>query len=55
MKSKIATASKRDLLVQVRRLTPEQRLEAFLVHSRLVTELYHAGQRHRFETSAPRR
>jgi hypothetical protein len=55
MKSKIATAGKRALLVQARRLTPEQRLEAFLVHSRLVTELYRAGQRHRSEASAIRR
>lgn len=55
MDSKIATISKRALLVQVQRLTPEQRLEAFLVHSRLVTELYRAGLRHRAEISAKRR
>jgi hypothetical protein len=54
MESKLATAGKRALVIQVRRLTPEQRLEAFLVHSRLMTELYRAGQRHRSEASAIR-
>ena len=54
MDSKVATASKRALLTQVQRLTPEQRLEAFLVHSRLMTELYRAGLRHRTEAAAAR-
>jgi hypothetical protein len=36
-----------DLLTATQRLTPEQRLDAFLTHSRLMMELYQAGQRAR--------
>lgn len=32
------------LLAATQRLTPEQRLDAFLTHSRLMMELYLAGQ-----------
>lgn len=35
------------LLAATQRLTPEQRLDAFLVHSRLMMELYLAGQQAR--------
>jgi hypothetical protein len=36
-----------DLLAATQRLTPEQRLDAFLTQSRLMMELYQAGQRAR--------
>nr|WP_298717829.1 hypothetical protein [uncultured Steroidobacter sp.] len=32
------------LLAATQRLTPEQRLDAFLTHSRLMMELYQPGQ-----------
>jgi hypothetical protein len=35
------------LLAATQRLTPEQRLDAFLTHSRLMMELFQAGQRAR--------
>ncbi|WP_129776406.1 hypothetical protein [Peristeroidobacter soli] len=35
------------LLAATQRLTPEQRLDAFLTHSRLMTELFQAGQQAR--------
>jgi hypothetical protein len=50
MESKLAAEAKRSLLAANQRLTPEQRLDAFVVHCRLMMELYHAGQRIR---SAP--
>jgi hypothetical protein len=37
----------RGLLAATQRLTPEQRLDAFLIHSRLMMELYQAGQQAR--------
>ena len=33
-----------DSVEAMRRLTPEERLNAFLTHSRLILELYSAGQ-----------
>ena len=47
MDSKLATAGKQAVLAGSRRLTPEARLEAFLVHSRLMAELYRAGRERR--------
>jgi len=47
MRSKLAQETTRALVAQTQRLTPEQRLEAFLAHSRLLTELYLAGQKSR--------
>jgi hypothetical protein len=35
------------LLAATQRLTPEERLDAFLTHSRLMMELYQAGQQAR--------
>ena len=35
------------LLAATQRLTPEQRLDAFLTHSRLMMELFQAGQQAR--------
>jgi hypothetical protein len=44
MRSALASQQRRDLVAATRRLTPEQRLEAFLVHSRLMAELYQSGR-----------
>ncbi|HEX7061055.1 MAG TPA: hypothetical protein VF200_03745 [Woeseiaceae bacterium] len=45
MKSRIAEQSERAMLDSVRRLTPEQRLNAFLEHCRLIASLERAGRR----------
>ena len=47
MESNIAKAAERALVAATQRLTPEERLNAFLVHCRLVTELYEAGRKMR--------
>jgi len=49
MKSLLAERSRTDLTAQLRGMTAEQRLQAFLQHCQLVTALNRAGQ-----TSAPR-
>jgi hypothetical protein len=49
MESKIAQQAREDLIAGTRSLTPEQRLQAFLRHCRLVMQLYRAGQRMRAE------
>ena len=54
MLSKLAQEARRTLVAETQRLTPEQRLEAFLAHSRLLTELYLAGQKLR-DLRPPRR
>jgi hypothetical protein len=54
MDSRLASAAKRAVLNESRRLTPEARLEAFLVHSRLMMELYRAGKERRAH-APPRR
>jgi predicted XRE-type DNA-binding protein len=43
--SKVADAARESLLDLARQMTPEQRLDAQLRHSELVTELHHAGRR----------
>lgn len=43
MDSKLALQQKQALFQAVQRLTPQQRLNAFLVHCRLVTGLHQAG------------
>lgn len=53
MESKIAQQAREDLIAGTRSLTPEQRLQAFLRHCRLVMKLYRAGQQVR--TGAGRR
>jgi hypothetical protein len=53
MHSKLAQDLKRALVAETQRLTPERRVEAFLAHSRLLTELYIAGQKLRHR-AAPR-
>ena len=45
MESKLANEAKLALIAAARRLTPEQRLNAFLAHCQLVMELYAAGQK----------
>jgi hypothetical protein len=45
MESKLANEAKLALLAAARRLTPEQRLNAFLAHSQLMMELHAAGQK----------
>jgi hypothetical protein len=44
MESKLAQEARRALLAANRRLTPEQRLQAFLRHCQLTMALYRAGQ-----------
>lgn len=44
MQSKVAQEVDLALAVAMRRLTPEQRLDAFLEHCELMMELFHAGQ-----------
>jgi hypothetical protein len=47
MESKLARDHKRALLESTRGLTPQQRLEAFLAHCRLINRLYRAGAEQR--------
>jgi hypothetical protein len=47
MESKLAKAAERALVEATQRLNPEERLNAFLVHCRLVIELYEAGRKMR--------
>jgi hypothetical protein len=54
MESKLANEAKFALLEAARRLTPEQRLNAFLAHCQLVMELYAAGQKLRAMPEKPR-
>jgi hypothetical protein len=43
MESRLARQAEAALLDTMRRMTPEQRLDAFLEHCQLVMELYDAG------------
>jgi hypothetical protein len=45
MESKLASQAKQALIAATQRLTPEQRLNAFLEHSRLMMALHQAGKR----------
>ena len=54
MHSKLANQSKQALLAASKRLTPEQRLESYVVHCRLVMDLYAAGQQARAARTPPR-
>jgi hypothetical protein len=47
MESKLAAQSRHSLLVASQRLTAAQRLDAYLVHCRLMADLHQAGQRMR--------
>ena len=44
MESKLALEARQALLDEAQRLTPEERLNAFLEHSQLMMALYEAGQ-----------
>lgn len=50
-KSRVADEARHALTQNAQRLTPEQRLEAHLKHSELVTALHNAGQIHRADES----
>jgi hypothetical protein len=52
MHSKVAQQSQRALLELHKQLTAEQRLEAFLRHSRLMAALRKAGEEQRLSTRA---
>ncbi len=54
MKSRLAEAQRRSLSEAMRRLTPEQRLDAYLVHCRLVMALQQGGARRVPATKPPR-
>jgi len=45
MESKVAKEAERALIEATQRLSPEDRVRAFLSHSRLVLKLHRAGQR----------
>jgi hypothetical protein len=45
MESKLAKDAERALIDATQKLRPEERLNAFLQHCQLVTQLYEAGQR----------
>jgi hypothetical protein len=47
MESKVAKEAERALIEATQRLSPEERLNAFLEHCRLVTQLYEAGEKMR--------
>jgi hypothetical protein len=53
MESKVAKEAERALVEATQRLSPEERLNAFLAHCRLVIELYEAGQRTRTAQPQP--
>lgn len=53
MESKVAKDAERALVEATQRLSPEERLNAFLAHCRLVMELYEAGQRARTAQPPP--
>jgi hypothetical protein len=43
MKSQLSDAARRSLSEDVKRMTPEQRLAAFLAHCQLMAQLHGAG------------
>jgi hypothetical protein len=43
MKSRLAEQARQERQEQERRMTPEQRLQAFMHHCQLMTQLYLAG------------
>jgi hypothetical protein len=44
MRSQLADAARRSLSEDVKRMTPEQRLAAFLAHCQLMAQLHGAGR-----------
>lgn len=53
MESKVAQDAERALVEATQRLTPEERLNAYLAHCRLIMELYTAGQKLRTPVPHP--
>jgi hypothetical protein len=51
VESKVGKEAERALVEATQRLTPEERLHAFVRHCRLVTQLYAAGARMRADKS----
>jgi len=47
MYSKLADDSRKALIASAKRLTREERLQAFARHSKLVTQLYYAARKAR--------
>lgn len=45
MRSKLAELARRELREADQRLTPEERLEAYVEHCQVLVELYDAGQK----------
>lgn len=45
MDSKLAQEAERELIAATQRLTPEERLNAYLRHCRLMVKLHEAGER----------
>ncbi len=55
MKSRIAEAAERELVEATQRLTPQERLNAYLRHCRLMMKLHEAGESARKEPKRARR
>lgn len=55
MESKLAIDAEHALVEATQKLSPEERLNAFLAHCQLVTQLYEAGQRIRFPDTQQRK
>ena len=53
MRSRVAEQARRELLEADQRLTPEERLEAYVEHSQLMVELYDAGKKLRDSPRPP--
>ncbi|MBS0364348.1 MAG: hypothetical protein JSR67_00825 [Proteobacteria bacterium] len=53
MESRVATDAERALIEATQRLSPGERVAAFLAHNRLVMELYEAGQKLRDGQAQP--
>jgi len=51
VESPLAALAEQALLDRVRSLSPEERLDAFLMHSQLMIGLYQAGEKVRRQTS----
>lgn len=54
MQSKIAKEARRALIAATQKLSPTERLEASLIHSRLLAQLHEAGSRLRPAVQNPR-
>jgi hypothetical protein len=54
MESRLAREAQADLLEIMRRMTPEQKLDAFLAHCQLVIELYDVGREQREQATRSR-